>query len=64
MHYDASPADSSFAIDPKPDTAKRLAAGLCMELELARNGKALRHDRYDVFDEGSGRHAAAGTWSE
>lgn len=62
LHNASLPADLRPAIDPKPDTAKRLAAGLCMELELARNGKALRPDRHDVFDDDGGRHAAARSW--
>lgn len=50
MQHDLfSPSDPSFLNEPKPDAAKRFAAGVHIELGLAANGKALRHDRLDPW---------------
>lgn len=36
---------------PKSDTPKRMVAGLHAELALGANGKALRHDRLDPWEQ-------------
>jgi hypothetical protein len=56
MQHDHSPfADTRHIAEPKPDAAKRIAAGLDMPSDLAASGKVLRPDRVDAWEDMSSR---------
>lgn len=58
MQHDLDPAAAFRLTEPKPDMAKRMAAGLDMPSDVTANGKVLRPDRVGAWDEMPGRASA------
>ncbi|KQP18280.1 hypothetical protein [Pseudorhodoferax sp. Leaf267] len=65
LQHDLQHAQTRPTTAPKSDAAKRFAAGLHMDLDVAPNGKAVRHDRFfdQVCERGALMAARPDGWS-